>query len=94
MSPLKLGQEEMVSSGEDMDKVLNDYFLSVFTKEDKNIVPVCLQIFRGEESEKLIDVEVTRELVVREIDKMKKFKSPAPDDVYPRVIKECKEVVS
>ena len=36
---------------------------SVFTKEDKNIVPVCEQIFR-EESEKLIDVEVTRELVV------------------------------
>ena len=41
MDPLKLGQEEMVSSGKDMGKVLNDYFLSVFTKEDKNIVPVC-----------------------------------------------------
>ena len=65
-----------------------------FTKEDNNIVPVCEQIFRGEESEKLIDDEVTRELVVREIDKMKKFKSPGPDEVYPRVIKECKEVVS
>ena len=48
-----------------MGKVLNDYFLSVFTKEDKNIIPVCKQIFSGEESEKLIDVEVTRELVVR-----------------------------
>ena len=30
VGPLKLGQEEMVSSGEDMGKVLNDYFLSVF----------------------------------------------------------------
>ena len=25
---------------------------------------------------------------------MKKFKSPGPDEVYLRVIKECKEVVS
>ena len=84
----------MVSSGEDIGKVLNDYFLSVFTKEDKNIVPICEQIFSGKESEKLIDVEVTREFVVREIDNMKKFKSPGPDEVYPRVIEEYKEVVS
>ena len=87
MGPLELGQEEMVSSGENMSKVLKDYFLSVFTKENKNIVPVCEQIFSGEVSEKLIDVEVTRELVVREIDKMKKFKSPGPDEAYPRIIK-------
>ena len=57
------------------------------------MIPVCEQIFSGEESEKLTDVEVTRGLVVREIDKMK-FKSPDPDEVYPRVIKECKEVIS
>ena len=96
MGPLKLGQEEMVSSGEDMGKVLNGYFLSVLTflLRKTKPVPVCEQIFRGTESKKLIDVEVTRELVVRKIDKMKKFKSPGPDEVYPRVIRECKEVVS
>ena len=93
MGPLKISQEEMVSLGEEMSKVLNDYFLSVFTKEDKNIVLVCEQIFRGKESEKLKDVELTKELVVREIDKMK-FKSPGPDEVYPRIIKEYKEVIS
>ena len=65
MGTLKIGQEEMVSLWEDMCKVLNDYFLSVFTKEDKHIVPVCEQIFRGEENEKLNDVEITRELVVK-----------------------------
>ena len=55
-----------------MFKVLNDYFLSVFTKDDKHIVPVCEQIFiRGEESDNLKDVELTRELVVREIDTMR-----------------------
>ena len=30
----------------------------------------------------------------REIDKLKEFKSPGPDEVYPRVLKECKDVVS
>ena len=52
MGPLKIGEEEMVSSGEVMCKILNYYFLSVFTK-DKHIVPVSEQIIRREESEKL-----------------------------------------
>ena len=66
----------------------------MFLLRKTKTVPVCEQIFRGEESDKLIDVEVIRELVVREIDKIKKFKSPGPDEVCPRVIKEYKEVVS
>ena len=32
--------------------------------------------------------------MVREIDKIKKFQSPGPDEIYPKVIKECKEIVS
>ena len=46
-----------------------------FTKEDRHFVPLCEQIFRGEG------------LVVKEINKIEKFKSPSPDEVYPRVIK-------
>ena len=60
MGLLKIDEEEMVSLGEDMRKALNGYFSSVFTKEDKHTVPVCEEIFRGEESKKLKDVEVTR----------------------------------
>ena len=54
---------------------------------------VSEQIFRGEENEKLKDVELTRELVVKEINKMK-FKSPGPDEDYPKVLKVSKNVVS
>ena len=32
--------------------------------------------------------------MVREINKIKKFKSSDPDEVYPRVIEKCKELVS
>ena len=62
---MKIGQEEMISLGEDMCKILYDYFLNVFTNGDRHIVLVCKQIFRGEESEKLKDVEINRELVVK-----------------------------
>ena len=44
VGPLKIGQEEMVSLGEDMCKVIN-YLSSVFTEEDKHIVSVTEQIF-------------------------------------------------
>ena len=30
-------------------------------------------------------------MVRKEIDKLKKTKSPGPDDIFPRILKECKE---
>ena len=32
-----------------------------------------------------------REMVRKEIDKLKKTKSPGPDDIFPRILKECRE---
>ncbi len=42
----------------------------------------------------LCDVNITREAVMKEIDKLKKTKSPGPDDIYPRVLKETKDIIS
>ena len=68
----------MLCLGQDTFKVLNDYFFSVFTKDDKHIIPVYKQIFiRGEESDYLKYIELTRELVVREI----------YNEVYPKLMK-------
>ena len=94
IGPLRAGDGELVNSGEEMSKIMNEYFLTVFTKETLHSMPGCEQVFRGEGGEKLIDIPITKEIVEQEIDRLKKFKSPGPDEIYPRVLKECKEVIS
>ncbi len=76
-----------MESGKEMSNLLNDYFLSVFTRENQDTIA-------GEDDEKLRDVIITRQVVQKEIEKLNKNKSPGPDEIYPRVLKECKEAPS
>ena len=94
IGPLKTEPGEIIESGEDMSKLLNDYFLLVFTRENQDTIPVREEVFQGEDNEKLRDVIITRQVVQKEIEKLKKNKSPGPDKVYPRILKECKEILS
>ncbi|WP_435350965.1 hypothetical protein, partial [Klebsiella pneumoniae] len=77
-----------------MSNLLNDYFLSVFTRENQDTIPAGEEVFQGEDNEKLRDVIITRQVVQKEIENLKKNKSPGPDEVYPRILKECKEALS
>ena len=47
---------EIIMKDEQMCTILNDYFLSVFTKEDVENVPIPQQMFQGTENDKLLDV--------------------------------------
>ncbi len=77
-----------------MSKLLNNYFLSVFTQENLSTLPEGVQVYEGNDNDRLSDGTVTRQIVQEEIDKLKKNKSPGPDGLFPRVLKECKEVLS
>ena len=77
-----------------MSEVLNEYFLSVFTQEDLTFIPDALQVFRGGAENSLTDISINREDVAKEIDRLSSTKSPGVDLVYPRVLKECRDIVS
>ena len=49
-----------------------------------------VQIFRGQEVDKLTEIAISREVVSKEIDRLK-TKSPWPDDIFPRILRECRE---
>ena len=49
--PLKNDRGEMIMKDEQMCTVLNDYFLSVFTKDDVEYVPIPQQMFHGTEND-------------------------------------------
>ena len=91
IGPLKGMDGSLIEKGEEISKELNNYFLSVFTQEEPDGELELEQILRGQEAEKLNDIYIGREMVRKEIDKLKKTKSPGPDDIFPRILKECRE---
>ena len=93
IGPLKVEEEVLVSNRE-MSEALNKYFVSVFTREDLSYLPEAVQVFRGGVENKLTDIHINREEVIREIDRLSSTKSPGVDLVYPRVLKECRDIVS
>ena len=60
IGPLKNDKGEMIMKDEQMCTVLNDYFLSVFTKEDVGNVPIPQQMFHGTENDQLLDIVIKK----------------------------------
>ncbi len=58
------------------------------------VTSLSLLPFQGEDNEKLRDVTITRQVVQKEIENLKKNILPGPDKLCPRILKECKEVLS
>ncbi len=93
IGPLKTEAGGIIESGEEMSNLLNDYFLSVLTKKNQDTIPAGEEVFQGEDNEKLRDIIITRQVVQKEIERLKKNKSPGPDEIYPRVLKVARKLL-
>ncbi len=74
----------------DLEKaeMLNNFYTSVFTHEDKAQVPATDQVFTGA---KLTDIEITEDKVRKLLKKLNQNKSSGADRHHPRVLKELIE---
>ena len=63
--------------------------MSIFSQEESGRELEPVQIVRGQEVDKLS--EISREVVSKEIDRLKKTKSPGPDNIFPSILRECRE---
>ncbi len=93
IGPLKSG-ESLFDTDEAMSEALNKYFLTVFTVERLDVIPQGDEIYRGDEVGTLTNISISREDVIRQIDRLKVTKAPGPDEIFPRVLKECKGEIS
>ncbi|CAM5127487.1 unnamed protein product [Eretmochelys imbricata] len=69
---------------------LNEFFASVFKAEDVREISKPELSFVGDKSEELSQIEVTLEKVLELTEKLNSNKSPEPDGIHPRVLKELK----
>ena len=72
-------------------EVLIEYFSSVFTTEDISSLPVVSTKFENDQSDHLLRLFVTPEIIAKKIKKMKDNKSPRVDGIPPKLLKEIGE---
>ena len=77
-----------------MAENLNEYFSSVFTREDISILPVLETKFKGREFDYLGQLIVTPTMVAMKIRDMKDNKSPGVDGIPPKLLLEIVEQIS
>ena len=90
IGPLLSSEGETVTDKRETAGILNDYFASVFTVEEDREEAILYQMTVAPQ---LFPVDITEEDVTRVIDKLKICKSPRPDKIYPRTLKEIKEAI-
>lgn len=92
IGPLRLENDEHINTDEEMANVLNDYFTSVFTCEDDlglNALAPPLN------SEKALNIfKITTGMVRNILGKINANKTPGPDKIAPRILKESMDQLS
>lgn len=84
-------KENNIKTVNDKEKadVLSKQFSDVFISEPGGEIPAC----QRRRVETLQHLNITDEKIKKTIRKLKKYKSPGPDEIHPRVIKELVEEV-
>ena len=77
-----------------MCTVLNDYFLSVFTKEDVENVPIPQQMFQGTENDKLLDIIIKKDMVQKQLEELNSNNSQGPDEIHHKLLIELSSVIA
>jgi hypothetical protein len=91
VGPLARNDGTIVETDAEGANLLNDYFTSVFTEEDTTNLPTPPQFFTENDDEALTTVTFTIENIVKRMEGLKENKSCGPDNIHPKVLKECRK---
>ena len=78
----------LITNDKEKANLMNQYFSSVFTKEDMSNLPNFEErVF----DQPLSEFNITPEMVEKKLEKLNPSKSPGPDGMHPRVLRELKD---
>lgn len=93
IGPLLDNNGNLKSNNADVANILNNFFSSVFTKENLEYVP-NMEDIRDFHADNILDTfEIFEEEVAFQIDKLLINKSPGPDGFYPAHLKNLKDIL-
>lgn len=90
VGPLKV-DNKLYTDNKDMAKILNDYFVTVFTKENTSHVPQPVQL---PSQSSLLNIQFDSATIKKKIMKLKPHSAPGPDGISARFLQDyCDELV-
>ena len=90
ISSLVDGSGSVATADLEKVEVLNNYFSSVFTHENLDSIPVFDDLYHGEPLEKF---DISTDQVYQRLRELKSNKSPGPDGLHPRILKETANAI-
>ena len=92
IGPLQHENGDYVDKDDEMAEMLNNYFASVFTVE--NTTGIEETSIAQTNAISLINCDFPEDTIIKVLDKIKVNKTPGPDRIAPRVLKEVKHQIS
>lgn len=94
VGPLKDENGKLISDSNIMSKMLNDYFSSIFTKENMDMIPEARSNFKEDRDAKLQDIDITQDMIYQKLKNLKKHKAPGVDNIDSGFLNETAMAVS
>ena len=92
LGPLYRENGQHTDDENEIANILNDYFASVFTNEDNTAQPPAVP--SHDEAATIDSFTISEIDILRVINKMKVNKTPGPDKISPRILKEVKHEIT
>ena len=71
--------------------ILNEFFSSIFTKENINSICQPEQVFTGDDKERLLDVDVSQSIVEMKLKKLNMNKASVVNGIHLSLLRELSE---
>jgi len=88
------GQGQLVTEAVEKADALNDFFASVFTREDVSDVPTPVTYFSGSDEDKLRDISIDPLEIAAKLSKLKSDKAAGDDNMAPRFLKDVSNEIA
>jgi len=94
VGPIIKDNGDVISVTQDITEELNDFFSSVFTREDTSRTPQVVNVFQGAPSEELNELHITPAEVDRLLGKLRDDKAAGADNILPKLLREVREEIA
>jgi hypothetical protein len=94
VGPLKDSLNNIITDDELTANLFNDYFSTVFTQEDCSCIPEPVNIFDYSLGQGLLEIDITRDMVYKKLEKLKVNKCPGLDEIHPKLLFELRNIIS
>ena len=92
VGPLKDNNGNLVNDDFQMAEMLNEFFCSVFTREDCTSIPDAEQLFQL--GDPLEIIQFSEDKVKKKLEQLRPNSAPGPDKLWPRVLCSLSSVIS